>query len=1473
MEDKIANTPLREKLTANFNLAELKGLCFDMGFDFEELPNPSTKSEKIIGLIEMSRRHGTLSKLVELCREKRPYENRQKAIQEYKNNIQADEIGRDDLLQDFTLDEIYIPLKGQDLAEEQPQEDDSDLSADNGLSPESPFEQTKASAPIQQHQNKKKGLIVPRRPSPLNLQEVAEKHEQLIVLGAAGTGKSTFLHYLAHQKTKNQSDVIPIFVQLSNFADVWNEDSKLEFEEWAVNAAPHSNQAQCDALKEEIATGHVLWLLDGFDEAIKKVNDPKNFTNSIARFVTDQQFVLTTRPDNVVIKRLRRFSDAAQYEMRDLIQNDVEQFLQKWFGEQNKTAEVLEWLADDPHRQRLITKPLHLVLLATITKEASKEDFPETRVQLYEKFIDIFLNKHIEEKTGGKGIDYFPLGDMTGSIAREAALKGFHYLGWVLFHQGIKESTNKTPTPKEQVVACLKQAGGNLEQNANAIFLFWQESGIQESLHLSFWPYATACKLYGDWQTDAENAWLFLSSAAPKLPYASRLHHPNWKEPILMLAASMDEGQLNNLIDRLLSKRDKEERYLHQNLRLAAAILGEIGTGKIEEKYEQQIIKKLGELTRNYPKAHQTIKDVGLWSMVVVLVFELLLLSQWHLLMQFEWFPIIQLVIVSILVVRRLGKLSGGILWAYRHHELRYILDLELAKYALGALGILGLELLILYKGLPLLPFVISVILWIIFRFIEYPGWRGDSIWSPFATNMRFRWRVENMFIPVLRVMELDTSNPQAFIEVLALGGESAIPELEHTFVYWDIRKDSLLDRIYPSGHWALSRPSSHDYEVVKGLEKIGGNKVIPFLSHIMNDWSGRISYAATDALGRIGNKVAVENLLHALKNSSDEDIQRSVTIALGKSGDKRAIPSLIHALKNPAYNFDREPAAQALIEIGNSTIPALCDALRDENINSDTRQEIAKIMGEIGDPQVIPVLLKWLENRKGHPKDMRDELAQIEKILGHLGKNNEKYANQYLHIYKTRQDWDVRRVAMHALGKIGVTSVVPELINLLLTEPQDLIIAETLASIGDTRAIQPIIRSLKNAEYVWLTHRLIGMLGQFKDKRVIQFLMETLAHGTEDARANAAVSLGNIGDEIAVDMLILALEDRSILVRMNAAEALGKIKSPKALEPLLKAMESPEFTNGNQWLVPALVSALAALVRHGDVAAVPILKSIFPTYDPRIVEATIQALGEIGDITAIDILIKPGLNIPFGMYNKVSYDDVIEELRENKEAAIPQLIQRLSTKHDYWTDMIAKALGEIGDERAVPILIETLASNDRSIGREAARSLGKIGRIEAVMPLVNTLKDKRKTDLHPEAVISLGQLAGSISDDNLLQSARKVLWQRRFAPYKEDVFLAYEKIITNLTITQVHQLSQNNANLGSGVSTKISFLSYPRVRQGLLVFLAAVILLSAEISSGLFTEIVRPYLPSGIVGGIIIATFLLLIIVLLIGIEQHFND
>jgi len=166
--------------------------------------------------------------------------------------------------------------------------------------------------------------------------------------------------------------------------------------------------------------------------------------------------------------------------------------------------------------------------------------------------------------------------------------------------------------------------------------------------------------------------------------------------------------------------------------------------------------------------------------------------------------------------------------------------------------------------------------------------------------------------------------------------------------------------------------------------------------------------------------------------------------------------------------------------------------------------------------------------------------------------------------------------------------------------------------------------------------------------------------------RAEAAISLGRVGDARAVDPLIEALSDGNELVRAAAAQALGRIGDPKAVDPLIRTLNSVQYdVYENQEVQKQTIWALGYI---GDPKAVdPLIRSL--EVDP--VDAA-SALGQIGDPRAVDPLIK-ALN-----------DD------------------------NYFTRRAAaSALGEIGDPRAIGPL--TKALDDHWVEAYAAEALKEI--------------------------------------------------------------------------------------------------------------------------------------------------------------------
>ncbi|MCK4736590.1 MAG: HEAT repeat domain-containing protein [Methanophagales archaeon] len=77
----------------------------------------------------------------------------------------------------------------------------------------------------------------------------------------------------------------------------------------------------------------------------------------------------------------------------------------------------------------------------------------------------------------------------------------------------------------------------------------------------------------------------------------------------------------------------------------------------------------------------------------------------------------------------------------------------------------------------------------------------------------------------------------------------------------------------------------------------------------------------------------------------------------------------------------------------------------------------------------------------------------------------------------------------------------------------------------------------------------------KLEKKKDVQGLIKALQYKKDrDVRGAAAKALGNIRDKRAVEPLVQALKDEYLRVRRGVAETLGKIGDKRAVEPLIHA-------------------------------------------------------------------------------------------------------------------------------------------------------------------------------------------------------------------------------------------------------------------------------------------------------------------------------
>src|SRR5919199_364088 len=234
---------------------------------------------------------------------------------------------------------------------------------------------------------------------------------KVMCLGAPGSGKTTYLYYVALQCNKGelQANRVPIFLRLIDFTDTIKNQPELSLLNYIENLFHTEGVEQPQAIETIITQGRALILLDGLDEV------PKDFSKLVLSRIRE---FCKYRKDSIIITCRTNaldynFSDLkfTQVIVADFEQPQIEIFANKWFvaeGKNDKQAgearakEFIEKLGLPEHKRirDLAVTPILLNLTCLIFKNNLGE-FPKNRSELYQRGINILL----EEWDAERGIE------------------------------------------------------------------------------------------------------------------------------------------------------------------------------------------------------------------------------------------------------------------------------------------------------------------------------------------------------------------------------------------------------------------------------------------------------------------------------------------------------------------------------------------------------------------------------------------------------------------------------------------------------------------------------------------------------------------------------------------------------------------------------------------------------------------------------------------------------------------------------------------------------------------------------------------------------------------------------------------------------------------------------------------------------------------------------------------------------------
>ena len=190
-----------------------------------------------------------------------------------------------------------------------------------------------------------------------------------VVLGESGMGKTTMLHYLARQESKNRKGLLPIFVKLAEFCK-----TREPLESFLLTVISNHISGMQDLAQTAIQQGACLILLDGLDEVNREQYNA--VTERIRAFISGNQncrVIITSRKAGFKSHE----APFRIFEIERLPVAEIEIFVSKWFEDKTDLASRIN------NNRRIFELAQNPFLLSIICLIFEKDQtLPERRVEL-----------------------------------------------------------------------------------------------------------------------------------------------------------------------------------------------------------------------------------------------------------------------------------------------------------------------------------------------------------------------------------------------------------------------------------------------------------------------------------------------------------------------------------------------------------------------------------------------------------------------------------------------------------------------------------------------------------------------------------------------------------------------------------------------------------------------------------------------------------------------------------------------------------------------------------------------------------------------------------------------------------------------------------------------------------------------------------------------------------------------------------
>ncbi|MCC5608176.1 HEAT repeat domain-containing protein [Nostoc sp. CHAB 5834] len=446
--------------------------------------------------------------------------------------------------------------------------------------------------------------------SVLDVVNKKQDYKYIVILGDPGSGKSTFLQFLALNWAESPLDnvislPIPLLIELRTYMRR-REDKEcnnfLEFFHKCSGAIAHLSQLELD---KQLKAGNALVMFDGLDEVFDPgkredvITDIHRFTNDYP----DVQVIVTSRIISYKPQRLLN-AEFRHFILQDLDSEQIQDFIYRWHeltftdavDKVRKRERLQRGIAASKSIAELAGNPLLLTMMAILNRN---QELPRDRATLYDQASRVLLHQWDVERAlmedkrlDPKTLDYKDKQAMLRQVAylMQTGEKG---LAGNLINENdlVKVLTDYLKTiefdkPREAARVMINQL------RTRNFMLCFLGADYYAFVHRTFLEYFCAWEFV--WQFK-ETQTLTIEELKNEV-FGKHWQDESWHEVLLLIAGMIEPRFVGEILDYLMAQDGEEEKFV--NLFLAAKCLVEVRNRSAIASTANKLLDKLKDLTK-----------------------------------------------------------------------------------------------------------------------------------------------------------------------------------------------------------------------------------------------------------------------------------------------------------------------------------------------------------------------------------------------------------------------------------------------------------------------------------------------------------------------------------------------------------------------------------------------------------------------------------------------------------------------------------------------------------------------------------------------------------------------------------------------------------------------------------------------------------------------------------------------------------